>query len=336
MNDNIQHIFSESGCPDHEQLLAYFRDELTGEEKHRIESHLLDCPMCTDELEGLSMMKDPGKLDEIMEEIRSGVAEKRTRVVRMNYRVVALAAAAVFVLAIGTVLTVRLITGEHADMLKSPSYDGIARSPEIMQAPSPTSSTQPVPEGSKAKVKPAGKPISSEGKSEQSVPENTTGAAASLVMTDSESKSRTDTVPASAVQPSLTNAVSEMTVPASESREEKQDLSKEALRKNASDAGGIQAQAPEPAKDAMEFYKSGNYKKAAALFEEELKKKPDDSKIRYYSAFCYFNLKKLTKASAMLERILADPGDEYYPAARTLSDKIRVAADSIREQDSIR
>jgi anti-sigma factor RsiW len=54
MDGNIhQTIFQVSNCLGREELRAYLEDPISAEDRRRVENHLLDCPLCSDALEGL-------------------------------------------------------------------------------------------------------------------------------------------------------------------------------------------------------------------------------------------------------------------------------------------
>jgi len=52
-------------CIPSEMLLRYLKGDLSGVERNRVERHVASCPMCSDELEGLSQLKNPEQIDEI-------------------------------------------------------------------------------------------------------------------------------------------------------------------------------------------------------------------------------------------------------------------------------
>jgi len=63
MSDKHNKIFTLSECPTHQMLRDYLDEKLSHDVKHQVEKHLLDCCMCSDELEGLSLMKEKDNLD---------------------------------------------------------------------------------------------------------------------------------------------------------------------------------------------------------------------------------------------------------------------------------
>ena len=59
MQEN-NNIFDESsGCIRQDALLEYLQGKLSGKERNLVEKHLLECEMCSDELEGLTNLLEP-------------------------------------------------------------------------------------------------------------------------------------------------------------------------------------------------------------------------------------------------------------------------------------
>mgnify|MGYP001208146540 CR=1 FL=1 len=65
-----------SQCIAQEVLIAYLQGRLTGVEMNRVERHLAVCPMCADELEGLSLMDSPQSMVAMAERIHRAIDEK--------------------------------------------------------------------------------------------------------------------------------------------------------------------------------------------------------------------------------------------------------------------
>lgn len=63
MNKNYNIIFSKTECPSSDIILKYIKRELTSEEQHGVETHLTDCQICSDELEGFLLLKNKDKLN---------------------------------------------------------------------------------------------------------------------------------------------------------------------------------------------------------------------------------------------------------------------------------
>lgn len=62
-------------CISTDVLLKYIKGELSGYMKNMVERHVASCEMCSDELEGLSLLEKPEKIDEITLELRRKVDE---------------------------------------------------------------------------------------------------------------------------------------------------------------------------------------------------------------------------------------------------------------------
>lgn len=131
MNNNLHKIFSESGCPSSVTLQAYLENTLSGKERHLIEAHLIDCEMCSDELEGLSLLKNKEKLGDIVEEIKAQTVKKQAKVFHLNLRNRILAAAAVILLVAGFVFIIKnlLVTEEENYITQRYEPDKISQKP---------------------------------------------------------------------------------------------------------------------------------------------------------------------------------------------------------------
>ncbi len=69
-------ISNHSGdCISTDVLLKYIKGELSGYMKNMVERHVASCEMCSDELEGLSLMEEPERIDEITLDLRRKVDE---------------------------------------------------------------------------------------------------------------------------------------------------------------------------------------------------------------------------------------------------------------------
>jgi|GEM_PF-2790936 len=62
------HIFERSACPGNECLLLYADGRLPHHEMHRLEAHLVDCPLCSDAVEGLALVPGTTMPDQLMKE----------------------------------------------------------------------------------------------------------------------------------------------------------------------------------------------------------------------------------------------------------------------------
>jgi len=103
MNSKLNIIFSESGCPAEGVLQKYLHNELSHSNKHDVEKHLIDCEMCSDELEGLQLMRDSEKLNLIVERINNQIDNKtKVRILKPLFSFARIAAAILVIVIIGS------------------------------------------------------------------------------------------------------------------------------------------------------------------------------------------------------------------------------------------
>ncbi len=71
MHDKYNNIFSNSDCPSDDLLNRYHKGELSPKEMHAIEKHISECEMCSDMLEGMSMISDEERTNIIVSELKT-------------------------------------------------------------------------------------------------------------------------------------------------------------------------------------------------------------------------------------------------------------------------
>lgn len=118
MNNDLNKIFEESQCPGSEKLQDYLDGKLSGREKHQVEKHLTDCEMCSDELEGLKLLKNRKDLDKIVGNIKSrSLTDQVRKVTFINKYKIYLAAAAVVILAAIIIILKNESLSEHQPLV---------------------------------------------------------------------------------------------------------------------------------------------------------------------------------------------------------------------------
>ena len=99
-------IFTHTDCVSEEMLSKYIAGKLPPSEKHEVEKHLIDCEMCSDAVDGLTMM-DSKRISSITSElnqkIRNRVEKKEVKVIFLRQYRTQLAVAASIVLVLGLV-----------------------------------------------------------------------------------------------------------------------------------------------------------------------------------------------------------------------------------------
>lgn len=109
----------ESGCIDTDILIKYIKGELSGLERNRIERHISTCEMCSDELEGLSIMDNPYRVDEISLELNQRIdklIEKPEREIPYLGMYLKIAASIVLIIGVSTAIYFSAFRNESAIM----------------------------------------------------------------------------------------------------------------------------------------------------------------------------------------------------------------------------
>jgi len=69
-------IFESTDCLTHKQLLAYADNTLNSVEKHHFEKHLIDCPLCSDAVDGIMNRNNCNETKEIIEDLNIEINNK--------------------------------------------------------------------------------------------------------------------------------------------------------------------------------------------------------------------------------------------------------------------
>ena len=76
MKKKWQHIIQSSDCPGSDNLQQYHLGQLGHDAQFSVEDHLAHCYMCTDELEGLSLLDDTQRLPLIEADLKQRLHDK--------------------------------------------------------------------------------------------------------------------------------------------------------------------------------------------------------------------------------------------------------------------
>jgi len=334
-------IFSGSRCPTHQQLRDYVDGRLSDSEKHRIETHLADCEMCSDDIEGLSLMKDPEQLPAIVKELEHKIATGRHRILRMRSRHI-LAAAAVIVLLVGAVFILRYAVWQQKDPLISEQKlrEDDTKEEDILQTEF-EKTPPPVPESSaeKEEEKRTGEEQQSETVTEQEkiaepeIPSMIVEEISSELPEPENKPAFTKEGAAIRDAAGQSEAPSIAGIAKDSSVEMEYGVDEVSTRAVAGQSKAFRAKrvtSPSAMEQAMLHYREREYKQASALFKQILNQDSTNFRAVYHLAFCYVELNKVKKARKELEKILADPENEYYAKARTLQEKINLLKEENR------
>jgi hypothetical protein len=58
----MQLLFQEHKCLSEKDIQNYINGQLSTDERHRLENHLLDCPLCDDAVDGYSVLAEGTKV----------------------------------------------------------------------------------------------------------------------------------------------------------------------------------------------------------------------------------------------------------------------------------
>lgn len=116
MNSRLNNIFSETDCLTPEVLTAYAENRLSNEDRYLVEKHLTDCELCSDAMEGMSLVKDKTEIKSIFigiqKEIDKRILKKDRKILHVNFRM-RLAAAAILITIVGVTFLFRYYLGEQ-------------------------------------------------------------------------------------------------------------------------------------------------------------------------------------------------------------------------------
>ncbi len=124
-------LFQPSGCLTSEAIGQYLRGELSGEEKHMVEQHLEECPLCSDASEGLNMLGEQQRkaaVSDITRNIARETGSKGTAqpvLHRRNNVYKYVAAVAALVILIGSVYWYHSGVGENARFIAATEEEDI-------------------------------------------------------------------------------------------------------------------------------------------------------------------------------------------------------------------
>ncbi len=78
MKNKLVDIFAESECISEDLIIDYLEDKLTPAERHFVERHLANCELCTDAVEGLSLINDKSRIKDIVKELNDQITAQTT------------------------------------------------------------------------------------------------------------------------------------------------------------------------------------------------------------------------------------------------------------------
>lgn len=120
--DDINSIFADSNCLTPEQLTAYAEGNISPDALQIVERHLIDCPLCSDALEGIALMADPSELPEIITDLQQKIAtaaqapSEKKKIFFLNRQWLAAAAIVLVILTIGILSTLNFMSDNSEEV----------------------------------------------------------------------------------------------------------------------------------------------------------------------------------------------------------------------------
>ena len=365
MSNNWDKIFEGYECPDNKMLQDYLDGKLPAKEKHQIERHLVDCEMCSDELEGLMLMNDRNKLDTIVEDIKTKSLRKHGRIIPFvrKYRVIA--AAAVLVILAALVIVLQLSTESGQTKIVA---DKTEVKPEIPVTEIDTAEDN-IMAGSEENTRII-PPDEFVGKETQQ-----TTIAMEIIQDKAEAdhfedvvagvlsdKDALDDVPEAGEIYNIVIAEeadnyefhenkmaaagkSETSRSPVSSKSETAELNQVVItNKKAADVAVVESLSKKSAKrtatvspivKAMEKFDAGKFDAASGIFEEIIEKDSINFKALYYNALCYYELKNYDTAVHYLNKVLIKVENDYYQKAEIKKAEILILQNILPQAKSL-
>ncbi|HBS85451.1 MAG: hypothetical protein A2W91_16720 [Bacteroidetes bacterium GWF2_38_335] len=139
MNEKLHDMFNGSDCPPDKVKKDYLDGKLSAEMKRSFELHLAGCEMCSDEIEGMSVINDPARIASVVSEINAEIdhktGEKKAKVFFLETRWRAVAAIVILIIVSAVVLMNISIEKDSKQIVS----DNIEKHPAKKKIP-PTSS----------------------------------------------------------------------------------------------------------------------------------------------------------------------------------------------------
>jgi hypothetical protein len=284
-------------------------NRLSEDEKRHVEEHLAGCEMCSDEIEGLELFKDPGQLDDIVRELDRRIDLRKQGAVGIGKRTL-LAAAAVIIILAGSVFIFRYMINKDQPPVMSETVSLVKDEPKAIQH-IPTAGEEPA-----APVPGPQEEMKSQGGGGDS-PEPEPVFSGEQPEKPEMKMAETEYVPP---------GVGGVLALAGDTVSPEQDASMKITLYEEAVYGRLLMQSKGPGSDRFELalteIDNKEYEKASYLLTGILDEQPENYAAVYYLAYCWHELKQDTKALEILNQFPADSTQEYYPKVIVLKEKI--------------
>jgi len=351
MNKPINYLFSPSECPSDKELLDYVKGRVDSLRIHSIEAHLANCEMCSDYVEGLSLLSNPDNISEIVSEINSKVdlaASKKHKTFFLRPRII-MSVAAVIVALIAVTFVLQHQLRKETVHEKTAQQKFAEETQETATTPLEEQTIQTKQEKISGEIKP--QPLSvdldiivvqtkasdsplmlaeneeSESFSnivtiEDAINDNTLAEVTvdSKIGRDKETEQprknedRDQTVTTGTHAPTTTTVALEKDELASQDYRSMKNVAKSDTR--------TETQASKPTGGQQDqgalLYENEQYQLSLDYFETILKNNPEDQRAQWYYALNLIELKRIQESKALLQAIILRNGDYKKQAEKEL------------------
>lgn len=294
--------YNGNRCIPNQVLVAYLKGELSSKEAHMVERHVADCPMCADELEGLSLLTNPAQIHAIESNLNKQIDKRlASPFIHRANRTTWLRIAATLLLFVGvsSLVVWVSINNNRNDMfaesmynndeLVALSHDPVTMLPRLRDlGPDTTMHSTKMPKSIQSKeqgLMPTNQP-------------HDTRPRLQTKMSDEQYRVMSDATPTFNAEASESAGA----MPLSQAQV------------HSKRAAGVAKTSDSTPYFAKSYYQNGDYAKALSLFESLPQSESSDS-VGIYMATCYFNLSDYTNAMAhALPYVSSSTDPNYYKA----------------------
>ncbi|NVO11599.1 MAG: tetratricopeptide repeat protein [Bacteroidales bacterium] len=334
---------NNEGCVGSDMLLKYVKGELSGQERNWVERHLSTCEMCSDELEGLSLLDDHNKVDSIANELNDRI----DKVVEGNDKVIPawsfyfrIAASITLILGISTIVYFTAIRKAPSTMIS----DNVVSEKAKPSTPQNAEKFEAPKEIEKIKRMEKQEFVQSEAskrskksiKSEEEQKESEISYVAPVVV-DSLKEVIVDEKVADDVKLATTDSLlptsesivtgqvtAEAYSPAKSENVERKKLSsnKEVSMMDAASGVAASREFSEietynfKKESAINLYLKGKYQNALSIFRGLNNDFPDNDTIQFYTSMSYYHLNRTERAISIFEKLISQRQSIFYNEAK--------------------
>ncbi|RPH31726.1 MAG: hypothetical protein EHM93_12320 [Bacteroidales bacterium] len=344
------HILNhENGCITSDMLIKYIKGGLSGWERNRIERHISSCEMCSDELEGLSIMENPERVDEISYELNQSIDKLTVKPEReMPYlgMYLRIAASIVFIIGVSTVIYFTAFQNKSALM---PTYAEMEAmdiaSPSPLEDSSNDMMLRSIAKADKMENQPLG--LKKEGRkidlAENEVKYVAPVVVDSVTSDDAVVEVLNDEVLEFVVNEAKTTEVNQFATEsiaqaAPASAERKSSMAVGGLTKKAkgTDADNLKEETENLSYDqnkeiAIRLYSKKKYIEALSVFDALSRNHADNDTLAFYTSLCTFHLNRFDETIRTIADLAKNPKSIFYNQAKWYYAKALIEAEKKEE-----